>query len=591
MKQLLTLVFAFSLLQEKGLAQNFALVTDSTNPIAAEPDCGTENSWPNNCFQGAAWVDVNSDYRLDLFYAGKLFINQGNGNFSKGQGVDLTSFNTQSSSVSFMDFDNDGYKDLLFYNGGGFGTKVFRGDGSGNLSPFATVLDSINSTVWSAQWCDYNLDSHADIILTFADGFAGNTHFPNRLFRGSANRQFTQVQDTAEFLNDLHPYTVSYWIDYDEDGDQDLFIASGPASSTGPDYLYQNLIKETGQEAFKKITQLSFASTAQNGQCYNFIDFDNDRDLDACLTNWRIVPNRFYENINGTYTSQSTPFTSSANGFHLTNAWGDIDNDGDLDVLITSTNEADAKYYFNNGDGTFSSGGNIGSLVNGPTSGLSIGDYNNDGFLDFFVTGGVKGLFKNIANNGNNFITLSLVGNPNQKSPIGARIEILATINGQQVWQKREVSSQNTFMGHNSQRVHFGLGKATNVDSLIVYWPSGSVDRHQHITPGHLYVVEEGQQPVAPILPPVSIGELQLAKNTFTVFPNPTSDTFEIHLNKPIKKDSYIILYAPNGKEVLRKTIKESNRATLDVKGLPKATYVIEMVMPEGTFRQTVSIR
>lgn len=572
-------------------AQTFVLVTDTNNPVFTSANCQTANNTNFNCFQGSAWIDLNQDYRLDLFVAGRVFLNQGNEQFTESGSIDLSGFDTRSSSVSFMDFDNDGDKDLLFYNGGGYGTKIFENNGQGVLNSFPSILDSINSTVWSAQWCDYNIDAHADIILTFADGFAGGLRLPNRLFKGSATNQFSQVQNTWEFLNALHPYTVSYWIDYDEDGDQDLFIASGPANgSSAPDFLYKNLIKETGTEGFQRITQPSYASTPQDGQCYNFIDADNDGDFDLCITNWRSAPNRFYENDSGSFVLRTTPFTSSANGQYLSNAWGDLDNDGDLDVLLTSTQTTRAKYFLNNGDGTFVDGGDIGTIVNGPTSGISLGDYNNDGKLDFFVTGGVKGLFKNTTSNANTYVAFSLVGNPNHKSPVGARVHVKATINGKSTLLKREVSTQNTFMGHNSQRVHFGLGNATQVDSLIIYWPSGSVDKYQNLNSGHLYTVEEGQQPFIVILPPIGLQASIIDNTIFEVFPNPAQDSFNIELNKADLTDFKVALISLNGKVLFSKEVVHSNSVTIESASIVPGSYILQVTTGNQRVNQKLTI-
>jgi hypothetical protein len=569
-------------------AQFFQLVTDSLNPLVTEPDCGAENNWSNNCFQGAAWGNLNQDQCLDLIYAGKVFINDCNGSFTKTNGLDLSGFATRSSSVSLMDFDNDKDLDLLFFNGGGYGTKVFKNDGQANFTLFNTILDSINSTVWSAQWCDYNLDAYADIILTFADGFAGNLHFPNRLFSGSANGNFQAYPDTLEFLSDLHPYTVSYWIDYDEDGDQDLFIASGPASQTAPDFLYKNELKETGLAYFTKITSLSFAGEAQNGQCYNFIDIDGDADLDACLTNWRIVPNRLYQNNNGNYITVNSSFTTNANSFSLSNAWGDLDNDGDLDVLITSNQPSEAQYYLNDGQGNFTVGGSIGTILNGPTSGISLGDYSNDGRLDFFVTGREKGLFRNTVSNSNTFLLLNLIGNPNHRSPVGARVHLKCVLNGSPVWLKREVSAQNTFMGQNSTRVHFGLGDATLIDSLVIYWPSGAIGTYENLAPAQLYLLEEGSPPQSE---PLNTKTIKSPRTGFKVYPVPSDHSLEIKLEQEEANHFVVKLLAANGCVIKEKLATDTQRCTLDVKKVPSGNYILNLLVNGAYFTKTVIIQ
>src|SRR5262249_15618062 len=132
----------------------------------------------------------------------------------------------------------------------------------------------------------------------------------------------------------LAPYTIPTWSDYDLDGDMDLFIGSGPAQVAPlPDFNYKNLLKETGSFSLERLTSFPF-KVPQDGQTYNFIDYDNDGDLDICLTNYSQAPSRFYLNSDTGYVSLTTPFTTTIG--HLSNCWGDIDNDGFLDVLIAT---------------------------------------------------------------------------------------------------------------------------------------------------------------------------------------------------------------------------------------------------------------
>ena len=467
----------FSLL----FAQTFTKITDTNNPIVTTPI--------DNNYSGAAWIDYNNDGLEDLFTTKTfLFKNEGNGNFSLvNSNIGEYQTTNLGNGTSWGDFDNDGDPDCLLA-----GSKIllYRNDGN---DTFTTITDGAMGTdkdtrSWTCAWGDYNNDGFIDAIVTSPAGFVGTPWLPCFLFLSNDDGRFTRITD-YEFTQSLAPYTVATWYDYDLDGDQDLFIASGPANGVGaPDYLYKNTFTETGQPGFERINDSPIATDIQNGQVWNFIDYDNDGDLDAFVTNYGGVNDHFYRNDNGTYVSVNNALVTS--GQHLANSWGDLDNDGFLDVIVTSENGT--TYFHNNGDGSFSQMTN-GLTLSGHTRGVTLGDYDNDGKLDAFVSGfgSGKGLFHNDTQNGNNWVLINLIGTVSNKSAIGARLRAMATINGQSMWMMRNVSAQNSFDSQNSLRVHFGLGDAAQIDSLIIYWPSGEMKTLTNISSDSIYTYTE----------------------------------------------------------------------------------------------------
>lgn len=567
-----------------SISQTFVRITDGQNPIVSDPPNSTLY---NASFNGSAWMDINNDHWLDLFHNGWLYLNNAGNGFIKLQSFANPANGTSRTSCSWMDMDNDGFGDLIYSNTQY--TRIYRNNGDSTFTQWSSVLDNINSQTWSVQWCDYNNDTWADLILTFADGFFGSNHQSNRLFRGSSNGTFSIVTDTFEFLTALKPFTVSYWSDYDEDGDQDLFIASGPGGSPGPDFHYKNLVQETGIDSFERITGEPYVSDPQDGQCYNWIDFDNDEDLDLCVTNWTGAPNWFYRNDTGNLDSIATPFTGTNGVPALSNGWGDFDNDGFEDVLITAGGSGQqAGFYHNNGDGTFATYDNIiFTSLNGSTAGLSIGDYDNDGDLDFFTVGMEKGLFQNHPFNNNAWVNFTLIGTASNTSAIGTIVKLKATIGGQSMWQHRQVSTQNTFMGQNSQRVHFGLGDATTIDSLIVRWPSGNEEVFESLDPKRFYRIEEITNMDSISFPKdstVSIGSTQALE--VKVFPNPV-DT-ELRIEGISSAAETIEILATDGS--LFKTVpftSPSNTVTVDVKALKPGSYILRITTGRSTWSKS----
>ncbi len=562
-------------------SQKFTLITDTNNPIVSEPPIG-------GTYFGTAWTDIDNDDNLDLFYGGTIFKNLGKGKFEVAEGTSAIPIATALVGCSWADYENDGDLDLIYSRFSApstLQTRIYKNN-KGQFEEVNTILNTINSATWSTQWCDYNNDSYLDFILTFADGFLDPSSFPNRLFRGNPDGTFSEVTEPYDFLTKKEAYTVSNWTDYDEDGDTDLFIASGPAS--GPagikqDFLFKNLQVETGKEGFEKLTSsdIAFAEDPQDGQCYNVIDYDNDGDLDVCLTNYSGVENKFYVNDSGNYVSTNVPFTTT-NSQNLTNAWGDFDNDGDLDVIVTASSPTGSGYFINNGDGTFTESGSnlINAATSGNSTGATIGDYDNDGDLDFFVVGrGLKGLFRNDFGIKNHFINIKLIGTSSNTAGLGARLELTAKINGKMVTQKREVSASNTFMGHNSLRVHFGLRKAPRIEKLTVYWPSGNVDTFLNLRVNKFYTIEEGKN--KPISPPIKdINN----KSVVIVYPNPSKNQVYLKINNRNTKTPISVKMIDASGLIISRNIFDVNQdIQLDTSSLSFGNYFLNITIDGKT--------
>ncbi len=443
--------------------QTFEKITDPNNPI--------DTTQIDNNYSGAAWIDFDNDGDMDLFTTKKfLFRNDGNGNFTLlntnlGEYINVQ---TYGNGTSWGDYDNDGDLDCLI---SGNTSMIYKNNGNENFTPITEGVLGLDKDTrgWACAWADYNNDGFLDAIITHPKGYVGVPAIPNTLILSNGDGRFTKITD-YEFTQFKWTYTVATWYDYDQDGDEDLFIASGPVSSNAPDYLYKNMLVETGNVDFQRIDTSPIGTDLQDGQVWNWIDYDNDGDLDAFVTNYSGVPDRFYRNDNGSYTDVTNALTT--NGNHLANSWGDLDNDGYQDVIVTS--EGGTKLYKNMGDGTFQED-TTAITSTSQTRGVTIGDYNNDGFLDVFVSGrgDGKGLYHNITNNSSHWILINLKGKVSNYSAIGAKVKAKATINGNSMWQYREVSGQNSFDSQNSLRVHFGLGDASTIDSLVIKWPLG----------------------------------------------------------------------------------------------------------------------
>ncbi len=471
-----TLIYILLILfQEEASPQIFQKVTDQSNPVV------TTLSDAN--YSGASWIDYDNDGDLDLHATkASLFRKNQDGTFTKINTVIGTGLARLGNGASWTDYDHDGDLDVVV---AGVPTRFYRNDGNDN---FTTITDGELGTnqdnrAWTCAWADFNNDGFADLILVHPRGFVGNP-IPNRLFLGNGDGRFSELSG-FEFTTTLAPYTVATWYDFDLDGDQDLFIGSGPAGTAARDFLFRNLFIETGEIGFERINDLPMGTDLQDGQVWSIIDYDNDGDLDAFITNYGGAVNRFYKNNNGTYESLTTPFTIAGN--YLSNSWADFDNDGDLDLVTTS--EGNIQVFFNEGNDTFVTH----FSVPGAARSVALADYDEDGDIDFYNSGGgtSRGLYENINSNGNSWIQFILKGNVTNPDAIGTKVKLKAIINGNSVWMSREINAQNNFNGQNSFRVHFGLGNATTVDSVIISWTSTDEKVLTNITANQILTVEE----------------------------------------------------------------------------------------------------
>lgn len=489
----------------------------ANNPIISFMADGT--------YKGAAWVDINNDNNIDLFAMPNfVFLNNGGGSFTQLSNLNINPTPLQlPGGCSWGDINNDGFIDFITAQNP---SELYMNNGNNTFQNNTALVPGMDGyAAWGAALADINNDNKLDLLYAQANGFHGSaTPYPCKLFTQNAGSfGFTPVTG-YEFTSDLKPYTVPYFDDYDLDGDMDLFIATGPGGTAGPDYCYKNMKKETGTDSFTRMTTEPWAATLQDGQCYNFIDYDNDGDLDVCLTNYGGAPGRFYKNNgDGTYTALSTPFTGTLP--RLANCWGDYDNDGDLDVIL-AIETGTTGYYRNNGNGTFTK---IAASINAPAGNSCIVncDYDNDGDLDVFVDGtnAARSLWRNDAVAGtNNWVNYRLKGIVSNTSAIGAIVKLKATINGNSVWQLRQVTAQNSFQGQNDLRVHFGLNDATVIDSLEIYWPSGIKEFYLNKSSNQFEDIIEGNGT------PLSLNDTSL--NTIKIYPNPANEYVMIRLDK-----------------------------------------------------------
>lgn len=457
---------------------------------------------------GGTWGDYDNNGYLDLFLCyGQdgipgnqfLFQNNGGGTFTQIAGVPPVNLTVYGASPCWGDYDNDGRLDL--YVAMPVTNLLYHNDGSGSFNQItAGTIVTDSAKTYGAAWADYDQDGFLDMFVTTFDVSAVSHCF---LYRNNGDGSFSSVTAGA-LVTDYAASSGIGWADYDNDGKIDLFVCGGLGNSPllAPNRLYHN----NGDGTFTKISSGSIATDSDIGKTCAWGDYDNDGLLDLLVINGYGRRNFLYHNDgSGNFTRVLTsPIESEVGNNFCSSAWGDYDNDGFLDLYVTDEGSSALtptvvnSLYHNNGDGTFTKV-TTGSPANeySDSLGCSWVDYDNDGFLDLFAARGDKrGSFlfhNNLPNTGNTnaWLTVRLVGTVSNRSAIGARVRVKAVYRGQSRWQLRQITGGGGTAGHNELQANFGLGDATSVDTLRIEWPSGAVQEFQNVAPNQMLTITE----------------------------------------------------------------------------------------------------
>jgi hypothetical protein len=285
--------------------------------------------------------------------------------------------------VSFVDFDGDGWDDLSFTSEDGQDLYFFKNN---NGTFTATTFPGVSHTgkTKQIQWIDYDNDGDKDLFVTAIIG-------ANKFFRNDGGMNFTDISATIGFFqDDKDTYGASFG-DIDNDGDLDAFISNRDGTvQTQHNYLYRN---DNG--TFVDITSAAgIVMTNEITFCSVFFDYNNDNFQDIYVANDKSTnPNRLYKNNgDGTFDDVSAASGAGISIDAMTTTVGDYDNDGDFDIYVTNTPNGGNYLLQNQGDGTFVDVADAtGTRMNSFAWGASFLDADHDGFIDLFVSSSMDG--------------------------------------------------------------------------------------------------------------------------------------------------------------------------------------------------------
>jgi predicted nucleotidyltransferase len=330
-----------------------------------------------------AWGDYDNDGYQDILLTGidtsnnrisKIFRNTSNG-FEEAYAGSLTG--VSYSSAEWGDYDNDGDLDIVLTGSKGIKpiSKIYNNTGNGFVEVYPGSLTGVYNG--SVAWGDYDNDGDPDLLLT---GYA-HTGSISRIYQNTGTGFIEAYTGSLQGVNN----SSVAWGDYDNDGDLDILL-----TGYNNNIYYSKIYKNTGS-GFTEVYAGSLKGVSNGSVAWG--DYDNDGDLDILLTGSYYIP-ATYETIYNSkiYKNTGTGFTEAYAG-SLTGvnnssvAWGDYDNDGDLDILLTGNNSSGgvAKIYRNTGSG-FAEDNQI-NLAKVTGSSAAWGDYDNDGELEILLTG------------------------------------------------------------------------------------------------------------------------------------------------------------------------------------------------------------
>jgi tetratricopeptide (TPR) repeat protein len=419
------------------------------------------------------------------------FHNNGDGTFTDQTAKSGLSGQVGGLNIMQTDYNNDGCLDLLVLRGGWEWPQrksLLRNNCDGTFTD-VTVAAGLGepTSTQAAVWADINNDGWLDL-------FVGNESGTAQLFLNKGDGTFTDITYKAGVSGDGMAFSKGVAAaDYDNDGYVDLYVSN----LNGDNFLYHNNHDGT----FTEVAREAGVPGSRKGFATWFFDYDNDgfpdlfvtsyfTSVDETIRTYLGLPHnatglKLYKNLgNGTFRDATTEVGLDKVFMPMGANFGDVDNDGYLDIYLGTGNPSYASVIPNvllrNHDGryfvdiTASSG--TGELHKG--HGIAFADLGNNGNEDIVaeVGGATRGdshalrLFENPGHD-NDWITLKLVGVKTNRPAIGARIKVTVENQGQGVRSiYRTVGSGGSF-GASPLQQHIGLGKSARIVNIDVYWP------------------------------------------------------------------------------------------------------------------------
>ncbi len=403
----------------------------------------------------------------------------------------IESNESHTTTVSLVDYDNDGDRDIFF----GTDTHMYLLQNNDNIFTDVSVAAGLTAGIPGfvneyqfrmGTWADYDLDGDLDLVVAQQNN-------PDLLFYRNDDGSFVDIAEELGFTGIItHQGELDVpkgsrrtrhltWLDFDMDGDPDLNIGGLIYRNDGG--TFTDITEETGFNP----TQIEAAT---------WFDFDNDGDLDYFKAVVTGHLNELWENRDGIMVDVSQETGVSFGDAYRGVTVGDYENDGDLDILIQNNNSANYEVLLINelidGERAFADVAEfIGLEVTGDRKGAAFLDYDMDGFLDLYVASAQYNhiMYHNLTVPDHNWIGFMLEGTVSNRDAVGTLIKLY---NGENM-QIRYTQVPSSWQCQDNPYVHFGIGMATSVDSVVIHWPLGLKEVITDIEINQYHEIVEGQ--------------------------------------------------------------------------------------------------
>lgn len=494
---------------------------------------------------GVAWLDYDQDGLMDLYFVqsgptdiykpaaplhSALYRNNGDGTFTDVTAkAGVGGEGHYGQGVAVGDFDNDGYPDLYVT---GYGRAIlYHNNGNGTFTDVTSKAGLADEGNWStsAGWFDYDKDGWLDLVVTnYIDWSPKNNlwcgeHTPGyraycnpnnykgqrtKLYHNNHDGTFTDVSDKSGVGLPESKGMGVVLADFNNDGWPDIAIAN----DTWPNFLFLNNHDGT----FKDVSFVSGLAASEDGRYeagmgIDATDVDGDGWMDVYITHLDFELDRLYHN-NGdsTFTDETYSSGIGKKAVLLSGVAAkfiDYDNDGWPDILQVNGAMLDNVNLYhgevsykepllmlrNLGKGRFDRVSDaLGPDFNRPIAGrgLATADFDNDGDIDAAVNvrGDEPELLRNDGGNANHWLEVLLIGTKSNRDGVGAVLKL----SSESFLETRQAVGGSSYMSASDPRIHFGLGKRNRIDSLIITWPSGQVDKLTKVPVNEVIAVKEG---------------------------------------------------------------------------------------------------
>jgi hypothetical protein len=435
-------------------------------------------------------VDINNDglddiVKMDQSTTLVVDLQNRNGSFTHYNLGNITG-TSRVWGMAVADVDHNGWKDVATGTNGTMYLVKLAWSGT-TITTTTTTLGG-SYFVQNVTFGDFNNDGWADLAVCDDVDYM-------KIYKNTTGTLSLQTPATAMINTNINPGLTysgdpydsgnygSVWLDFDNDGDLDLYIAHcrQSTSSSTDQRRRDRLFVNNGSNVYTEAAATYGIEVTNFRQTWttSFGDIDNDGDFDILMMNHTGASQILENNGSGHFTDITATTGFNWNNDGIESTLEDFDNDGYLDILMSGGGAGDSYWvYHNNGNKTFTAlSSTFPSQTNGMLS-FATGDLNHDGKVDVFSSYGdvyntptttADVLYLNSTSNTNHFITFNLTGTVSNKNAIGARV----TIHGSFGTQVREVRAGETYGTSNSMQLHFGLGTATSITDATIDWPAG----------------------------------------------------------------------------------------------------------------------